>query len=204
MNFVNLPDPSAAGERTSSTLLEGVKANDEGAWRRLVERYGGLVLHWCRRAGLQEEDRADVFQEVFRAVARHVSSFERRETPAGFRAWLRSITRSKVADFFRRPERAVAAAGGSSIRQWFEELPADESASSMGSDEAEEESVLASAALQRVRAEFEERTWQAFWRTAVDGQATDVVAAELGLSSGAIYVAKSRILKRLREELRDL
>src|SRR5262245_12114895 len=85
---------------TSLTLLERVRAADPEAWRRLVELYGPVVQRWCRRAGLQESDTADVMQEVFRSVAVRVSQFRREQARDSFRAWLWTITRNKVRDHF--------------------------------------------------------------------------------------------------------
>src|SRR5690348_3168781 len=89
---------SGQSSATSRSLLERLQANDEAAWTRLVVLYSPLVLDWCRRWGLQEHDAADVFQEVFQAVAGHIARFRKERHGDTFRGWLRVITRNKVHD----------------------------------------------------------------------------------------------------------
>src|SRR5437588_9992509 len=93
------PQPSTA---TSPSLLDRVKAGDAAAWERLVTLYAPLVFHWCRRWGLRDEDAADVFQDVFQSVAAHIATFHRDRRGDTFRGWLRTITRNKVHDYYRR------------------------------------------------------------------------------------------------------
>src|SRR5215207_5403568 len=95
---------SASPDATSPSLLLRVQSDQPGAWERLVDLYAPLVYHWCRRARLGPEDTADVFQEVFRAVARTIATFHRDRTGDTFRGWLRTITRNKIRDHFRRLE----------------------------------------------------------------------------------------------------
>jgi RNA polymerase sigma-70 factor (ECF subfamily) len=190
--------PSSA---TSRSLLARVQADEPQAWDRLVALYAPLVLHWCRRKGLQDQDAADVFQEVFQAVVSHVAGF-RRDRPGGtFRGWLHTITQNKLRDHFRRRGGEVQGAGGSSARDRLAQLP--EPQHTEEGDEAVEGALFARA-LDLIRAEFEERTWAAFWGTAVEGRATKDVAADLAMTPGAVRVAKSRVLHRLRAELGDL
>jgi RNA polymerase sigma-70 factor (ECF subfamily) len=203
------PDnPSSNGSggslRSSLSLLARVKANDAAAWDRLVGLYAPLVLAWCRRWDLQEQDAADVFQEVFRAVATHISQFHRDKPGDTFRGWLRTITSNKVRDHFRRLGREPQGAGGTDALSRLAQLPAPARTEDGAPDEAQADSGLFRRALELIRDQFEERTWQAFWRTAVDGRAPRDVAAELGMTAGAVRVAKSRVLQRLREELGDL
>jgi RNA polymerase sigma-70 factor (ECF subfamily) len=185
-------------------LLERVKANEAGAWERLVGLYAPLVFHWCRRWHLQDEDSADVFQEVFLAVATHIGAFRKNGARDTFRGWLRTITRNKVLDHFRRLGREPSGEGGTEahvrIAQLADAPPSEEESSA----EQDAEDSLFRRALELIRGEFEERTWQAFWRTTVEGRAPKDVAGELGMSPGAVRVAKCRVLHRLREELGDL
>jgi RNA polymerase sigma-70 factor (ECF subfamily) len=146
------------------------------------------------------EDAADIVQEVFTAVARSADTFQRRNPSDSFRAWLATIARNKIRDHFRRQRDAPAAKGGTAVQQQLQQLPEP--------DEPEEasqvESLLSHRALELVRVEFEERTWQAFWRTGVDGEFPADVAEDLGMSVFAVYQAKSRVLRRLRRELAEL
>src|SRR5688572_4263442 len=104
---------AAADGSTSSSLIDRVQARDAEAWRRLAHIYGPLVYRWTQKAGLQESDAADVSQEVFRAVASHVTEFRRDRPDATFRGWLWTITRNKIHDFFRRRAGEPEARGGS-------------------------------------------------------------------------------------------
>jgi len=187
---------------TSATFIGRVKCDDPAAWDRLVKLYGPLIQQWCRRWGLQSHDMADVMQEVFQSVAAHVSDFRKQRANDTFRGWLRVITRNKVLDHFRRLGREPAAPGGTEAQRRLADIadgPIDESL-----DDPNEEMLLFHRALELIREEFADHTWQAFWRTAVDGVPAPDVAAELAMTSGAVRVAKSRVLQRLRAELGDL
>jgi RNA polymerase sigma-70 factor (ECF subfamily) len=195
------PQPSSA---TSRSLLGRVQANEPDAWERLVHLYAPLVLHWCRQAGLQDQDVADVFQDVFQAVVVYVGSFRKERERDTFRGWLRKITQNKLRDHFRKLGREARGVGGSSARERLGQFaaPAPVEEDLVPADEGERR--LFVRALDLIRGEFAERTWLAFWRTAVEGRAAKDVAEELSLSQGAVRVAKSRVLHRLREELGDL
>jgi RNA polymerase sigma-70 factor (ECF subfamily) len=184
---------------TSLSLLERAGQKDPEAWRRLVNLYTGLIAYWCRRGGLSGEDVDDVVQEVFKAVSTHLGNFQR--GAHSFRAWMRGITRHKILDHFQSRRNQPAPVGGSEAYIWLQQVA--ESNSDLP-DEEDQLRALHHRGLELVRGEFEERTWQAFWRTVVDSQATQDVAKELGMSPGAVRVAKSRVLHRLREELGEL
>jgi RNA polymerase sigma-70 factor (ECF subfamily) len=194
------PPPSSVA--TSRSLLERARADDSAAWERLVGLYAPLVFGWCRRWGLPEQDAADVLQEVFQAVVAHLAGFRSGREGGTFRGWLRTIAHNKVQDHFRRAGRQPRAAGGSDAQARLAQVPGAEAPGSDGGEP--EERGLFLRALELIRGDFEERTWQAFWRTAVDGRAPRDVADELGMSAGGVRVAKSRVLHRLREELGDL
>lgn len=193
MNTLNSDLPGS----TSLSLLDRVRAQDQQAWHSLVQVYGPLVYHWCRRQGLGAEDTADVFQEVFQAVAVQIGDFRRDRPGDSFRGWLWTIARNKIGDHFRRRQRQPNAAGGTDAQERLlalsEQPPAE--------DHATAGCGLVRRALERIRGEFEERTWQMFWRSAVDGHAPRDIAAELGVTPDAVRMAKSRVLRRLRAEL---
>ena len=203
--IVTEPFDSSRGSigSTSSSLLDRVKARDDVAWRRLVSVYGHLVLYWCRGSGVRREDRADVCQDVFRAVAISIDSFQRDQAKGTFRGWLRTICRSKIVDHFRRQNRQPTAQGGTDAYERFSEIPDGEPSSAREASD-QETAVVVNKALSLIRSEFEERTWQAFWRAAVEGQPSGVVAEALEMKPGAVRQAKSRVLHRLREELQQL
>lgn len=190
-----MTDPPA----TSLSLLARLGGRDSVAWDRLVTLYRPLVLSWCHRSGLSTTDADDVAQEVFVAVATGLSSFQR-QREGSFRAWVRGITRHKLLDHARRAQREDLAAGGTQANDRLHELPDPQDAE----QDALETSVVYRRALDLIREEFEEKTWEAFWRVAVEEQATATVAANLGMSPTAVRIAKSRVLARLREEAGEL
>jgi RNA polymerase sigma-70 factor (ECF subfamily) len=198
----------SASTETSRGLIQRVQAADPVAWDRLVHLYGPLVLGWCRYFGLKDDDVADVFQEVFASVAANIGRFHKDRPGDTFRGWLRTITRNKVHDHFRRLGREPGGEGGTEAQVRMSQVAASQVESQSESAPARAEQVAHSDLFQRglemIRGEFEERTWHAFWRTAVDGRAPKDVGAELSMSPGAVRVAKSRVLQRLRAELGDL
>ena len=192
---------SPAPGLTSSGLLEGVKAHDPEAWRRLALLYGPLVYQWCRGRGLQAGDAEDVLQEVFLTVATRVGEFRREREGDTFRGWLWTITRNKIGDWIRRQRSHETAVGGTEAQQRLEREPSPEEA--LPALEGGEAGGLYRAALDLIRPEFEERSWLAFWQVVLDGRAAGDVADELHLTRNAVYIAKSRVLRRLREVLGD-
>jgi RNA polymerase sigma-70 factor (ECF subfamily) len=194
--FVN---PDEASSATSSSLLQRVKAQEQSAWERLVSLYNPLVYRWCRKAGLQEADAVDIGQEVFVAVSKGIQSFRHDRTGDTFRGWLRTIAQNKLRDHFRRVQGQAVAVGGSDAQETLEGLsPASQE------DEAEETSLLYRRALEFISSEFAERNRQAFWRLVVEDHHVEDVAADLNMTVNAVYLVKSRILRRLREEFADI
>jgi len=185
---------------TSPTLLQRAQANQAGAWERLVELYGPLVYHWCGRSQLAPEDTADVFQEVFRAVAGHIADFRRDRPGDSFRGWLRTIARNKIRDHFRRAQDQPRAVGGTDAQQRLQAVPE----AMLPDDDPSEADVVRrqlQRALELIRGDFEERTWNAFWQVQMEGRGTDEVSAELGMTAAAVRKAKLRVLRRLRQEV---
>jgi len=192
-----------APESMSSTLLERVKAQDSEAWQRLVELYAPLIYRWCRHCGLSPEDARDIVQDVFRSVIKSIGDFRATQRPGNFRAWLRGITRHRILDHFRDRQGLPRAVGGTGAQEKLQQVP-EPSEPSTRDAPPQEEDALWHRALQSIRAEFEDRTWEAFWRVAIDARSPAEVAAELGMSVPGVYQAKSRVLRRVRQELRDL
>jgi RNA polymerase sigma-70 factor (ECF subfamily) len=186
---------------TSLSLLERVRNNNADAWGRLFQLYRPFVLYWCGRWGVRNEDADDVSQEVFRAAAAGLAGFRHDRPGDTFRGWLRGITRHRVLKHLERARQHPLAAGGSDAHLRLQEI------SDHASDEedpAEQISALYHRALDLVRSEFEERTWQAFWLTVVEARAPGTVAVEMGVTPAAVRQAKSRVLRRLKEEVGDL
>ena len=194
----------SASRSTSRSLIARLHADDPAAWDRIVALYAPYVHYYCRRTGLPAHDAGDVFQEVFQAAYSKIASFEKRKPGDTFRGWLRMITLNKVRDHFRRQERQPRAVGGSAIQlrlQELEQATVESAASSAPADSPER--ALFRAALASVQPRVQATTWAAFEQTVLHGRAAPDVAADLGLSPGAVRVAKSRVLQRLRVALGD-
>jgi RNA polymerase sigma-70 factor (ECF subfamily) len=197
------PPTGEVHSSVGASLLARLRAGQAGAWDRLVRLYGQTVYVWCRRAGVSEADAADVSQEVFVAVAGHLADFRRERPGDSFRGWLWTITRNKVRDHWRRRADQAKAAGGTTAQQMMNQVPEDARPDSEAEAEGDAGG-LYRRALELIRSEFEERTWRAFLMVTVEARPPADVAAALGTTPGAIYIAKSRVLKRLREEFGDL
>lgn len=192
----------ATGRTTSLTLLQRALAKDENAWRRLVDLYKPLVYYWCQHWGVKGADADDIQQDVFQAVAVGLSDFSHQRAGESFRGWLRGITRHKLLDYFRREENRPVAHGGTDAQRHLQQIPNPDTP--LADAPAAELVRLYHRALQLLQTEFELRTWQAFWRAAVDGVPVPDIAAELAMSPAAVRKAKSRVLRRLREEIGEV
>jgi RNA polymerase sigma-70 factor (ECF subfamily) len=196
---------SAGSSSISSTLLAQLRSGRPEAWQRFVRIYSPLVYRWCRRAGVAADDAADVLQEVLASVARHVSDFRREGPDDSFTAWLATITRNKVSDHYRRRHGRAEARGGTTAQRQMAEIPQPPEPSQEAiQPDADAAACLARRVLDMIQAEFEPGTWQAFWRTAIEGQPPALVAEDLQVSTAAVYMAKSRVLRRLRQALGEL
>ena len=191
-----MADPRA----TRMTLIARLKDRRDGtAWKELVEIYMPVVHGLVVRSGLQDADAADVTQDVFRSVARSIDGFQCERNKGSFRGWLMAITRSRLADFLASRRRHVQASGDTAVQECLEQVPQN-----VGGEEVWEEDYRRSVfrwAADKVRGRFKESTWQAFWRTAVEGEDTKTVAQSLDMSEGAVYIAKCRVTARLKETI---
>lgn len=195
--------PTGSNDSVSTSLLVRARANDRTAWERLADLFTPIVYTWVRRGGVPEADAEDVVQDVFLDVSRGLVRFHRDQLGDSFGGWLRVLTRRRTCDYHRRGN--PLAVGGSAARAVIEQVPdavADAVADAEPTDDPTAEVVR--RGLELVRDEFEPRTWQAFQAVAVNERPAADVAAEMGLSVGSVYMAKSRVLKRLREELDGL
>jgi len=175
---------------------------NHGAWQEFMKLYSPVVYGFARKRGLQDADAADLMQDVMRSVSSAIGRLDYDRKQGSFRGWLFTITRNKVFNFFTARKIRPQGSGDSSTNRILEEQPD----SGDGSDEWELEyqKRLASLAMERVKHEFQPNTWQAFWLTAVEGVAAAEAARQVGISPGAVYVAKSRILARLKEEVESM
>ena len=158
-----------------------------------------MIYGFARKRGLQDADAADLMQDVLRSVSSAIGRLDYDRNQGTFRGWLFTITRNKVFNFLSARRIRPQGSGDTATNR----LLAEEPAASDGSDawELEYQRRLASLAMERVKGEFHENTWRAFWLTAVEGVAAADVARQIGMSPGAIYVAKSRVLARLKDEV---
>ncbi len=178
---------------TDTSLLGRVQLHDEFAWEMFVELYGPLIFFWARRSGLQSVDAADVTQESLIAISENIGRFTR-QGKGKLRGWLWSVTRNKIHDFHRKSQKAVRA-GGTNFYQFIQNLPDQIPDEVDDSEQAYQNGCLLHRALAQVQAEFEQKTWNAFWNVVVEGKATDTVAQELNLSLNSVRQAKSRVFK---------
>jgi RNA polymerase sigma-70 factor (ECF subfamily) len=176
----------------TSSLLSRAQAKDNKAWEQLVDVYGPLVYRWCLRKGLKPEQAEDVGQEVFLAVSRNLANYQH-ET---FRGWLRTITDRKIIDCWERDKKQPNGDGGTVGQKQMNDVPAE-----CEESEREDDRILRSSLLEMIRSEFSEQDVLAFCRLIIDEKSPAEVAVELKITRNKVYLAKSRILHRLRETL---
>jgi RNA polymerase sigma-70 factor (ECF subfamily) len=186
---------------TSSSLLQRAKQSDPVAWNRIVNCYSGMVFQWCRTAGLRPEEARDIGQEVFLAAYRYLPEFKPRYHSGSFRGWLRAITKSKFLDFVNYSPAGMRARGGSEIRDRMEQLEFPEDNEEVLQDDL---MILHRRVEQFIRAEFSDIHCEAFFRVAVHEQLPTEVASQLQISRNAVYLACTRIRRRVREEFGEL
>lgn len=198
---------------TRLSLISRIRVNDAQAWQELVDLYWPLVAFWCRKRGIADADVSDIVQDVFFAVCRALDGYQPDKTSGCFRSWLWTIARHKIIDVLRRSHRIPDARGGSTAMLATNQIPQDETGEvveppleldTSEPSERDQYGLLAKRALRIVQSEFEPKTWQAFWRSTVDGIPVAVVAKELDLSAASIRKYRSRVLRRLREQLGEL
>jgi RNA polymerase sigma-70 factor (ECF subfamily) len=188
--------------QTRPSLLVRLRdSQDRDAWRQFVDIYVPLIYGFARRGGLQDADAADVTQEALCAVARAIKRLEYDPNRGSFRAWLLTVVRSKIANWRTRQERNHVQDRDCGAQDELDNMPAPIEETAW--DQEYERRIFQLAAAQ-VRGQFEEASWQAFWQTALEGKSGKEVAATLGISVGAVYIAKSRVLARLKERIVEL
>jgi RNA polymerase sigma-70 factor (ECF subfamily) len=188
---------------TRASLLVRLRdPRDETAWREFVELYAPLVYSYARKQGLQDADAADLSQDVLGAVAGAVSRLEYDPHRGAFRNWLFTIVRHKLSDWRAGEKKRPIGSGDSATHQLLQQSPMSEAIE--GKWEEEWERRVFAWACTQVRREIADTTWQAFWRTAFQGHAGKAVAADLGMSVAAVYLARSRVLARLKELVRSV
>jgi RNA polymerase sigma-70 factor (ECF subfamily) len=183
---------------TTPTLLERLRqTGDETAWRRLVQLYTPLLFSWARRAGESDHDAADLVQEVFVALVQVLPTFTYARQNGQFRSWLRTLLLNKLRDRKRRQLRLANA-----LAQVPLEVVLPDDVEAFWDNEGRQE--LIRRAMRLMETDFAPTTWKACWETVVQGRSSADVGRELGMTENSVNVAKCRVLRRLRQELKDL
>jgi RNA polymerase sigma factor (sigma-70 family) len=191
-------DESTATRRSLIVRLQS--SGDQDAWHEFVTLYEPLVHRLARHKGLQDADARDLCQEVFRAVSRAIADWDPDPARGSFRAWLSRIARNLMINFLTRRPNQVRGSGTTSIQDLLEAQPApDPSATALFEDEYRKR--LFQWAADEVKGEFATKTWLAFWQTAIAGRAPKEVGAELKMSVGAVYIARSRVISALKKRI---
>ena len=189
---------------TSASLLDRLREDPRSpAWQRMTDIYQPLIRSWLHRQDVLTQDADDLVQEVLAVVVRRLPEFEHNQRVGAFRTWLRTITVNVVRDHWRSRKKRPAATGGSDLNDFLNQLEDPDSGLSQLWDQEHDRHVT-HRLLQMLKGDFEAKTWQAFTRLALDGVPAAEVAQELGLTTNAVFIAKSRVLARLRQEAAGL
>lgn len=194
--------PGNAESRTSASLLERLRRvpADQAAWAEFVDRYGPRVYGWCRHWRLQEADAQDVTQDVLVRLAAKMRAFAY-DPSRSFRAWLKTLARHALSDFCDARGRA-GATGGSAAADQLQTVEAREDLFRRLDDEFDRE--VLEEAVARVRGRVTPKTWRVFELTAREGRSGAEAAGELGMTVAAVFVARGRVQRLLREEVQRL
>jgi RNA polymerase sigma-70 factor (ECF subfamily) len=188
---------------TRASLLARIRdARDQDAWRRFVQIYAPVVYGYAREQGLQDADAADLTQEVLYTVSAAAGRLNYDPKRGSFRSWLFTVAHHKVYDLLAQQRRQCRATGGVGGQELLEAQPARDEDRSLW--EREYEQRLFNWAAEQVRDRFHDSTWQAFWQTAVEGKNGKEVAQRLGITVAAVYLAKSRVMAQLRQQIQQL
>jgi RNA polymerase sigma-70 factor (ECF subfamily) len=186
---------------TSLSLLERARSGSDPDWDRLVGLYRPLIFNWLRRQGLPHDATEELTQDVLMSVFRGLATFAHPGQPGAFRGWLRVITANRGRAYWRANQ--PRAPGGSDFHEQMHQLEDPHSAASQQWDREHDQHIV-HRLLEQIEGEFPAKTMRAFRRQVFDGTSATAVAAELEMSVGAVYVAKSRVLARLRKEAEGL
>lgn len=184
-----------------SLLLRVRESDDTDAWRQFTDLYGPLVFRYGKRQGLQDADAADLMQDVLERVAKNIEKFDYDPSLGRFRSWLFLIARQAISNLVKRRERQPIGSGDSVVANMINDKMADQDESLW---EAEYRQHLLQWAMEKVEGHFATSTWQAFYETSVNHKSAEQVANELGLSVGAVYIAKSRVIQRLKKAVASI
>lgn len=189
----------------ASLILRLKQPADAVAWAEFVEIYQPLVFRLARNKGLQPADALDTTQEVFTRVARAIDRWDPDPSKGSFRGWISRIARNLVIEFLRSKNRLPLTADDSAIEELIQRLP-DQPPECAESElfDLEHQRQLFAWASEKIKPHFKPETWSAFWRTAVDSESVTTVAADLQLSPGAVYIARSRVMAKLKQAIKKI
>ena len=187
---------------TSHSLIFRVKNPADGAaWTEFLGIYQPVVFRMARRRGLQDADAQDVMQQVFLSISKSIEGWVPGDLQPPFRAWLMTIARNAITKALTRRPRD-AATGSTSMVERLDAQPDPQATTAEILAEARKE--LIRWATEQIRSEFSEATWNVFWRTAIEGVPIAEVAKSTGRSAGAVYVARYRVIARLKEKVLEV
>lgn len=187
----------------ASLLLRLRNSQDHAAWVEFVALYEPVIYRILRRHGLQDADAREVMQDLFLAVSRNIERWEPAKERGSFRGWLRRVCRNLVINWLKRRQLSAAAIGGPDLQSLLAALPATEGPESSEFDREVRRTMFHRAA-EQVRSEVHSATWQAFTETCLSGTSAAAAASKLGITPGAIRVAKCRVLARLRSVVANM
>jgi RNA polymerase sigma-70 factor (ECF subfamily) len=190
-------------DKTSQSLLLRASEGSNQAWDSLTALYRPLIHRWVLRCGVSADDADDLTQDVLTTLVVQLPHFVHTGQPGAFRTWLRTVATNRARLFWRSRKAQPPAEGGDSFLQQVDELEDSHSELARQWDREHDDHILR-CLLEVINVEFEPATVLAFRGVALEGHAAQEVADELGLSVGAVYVARSRVLRRLREEAAGL
>jgi RNA polymerase sigma-70 factor (ECF subfamily) len=188
---------------TRKSLLLRAQTGEENAWKDLTDLYGPLIVGWLKRQRVATRDIDDLSQEILLSVVKYLPSFEHSGRPGAFRSWLRTIVCSRTIDYWRAIDAGTHASDAGDATAALQQVEDPHSDLNRRWDEEHDRYVLG-CLLDLVEEEFEPATLQAFRRLTLDGASGAEAAEELGLTVPAVYMAKSRVLKRIRQEAEGL
>ena len=184
-----------------SLLIRIRDPGDAEAWGQFVALYGPLIYQFARKQGLQDADASDLTQIVLQAVSDGAKKFQYDPQRGTFRSWLFKVVRNQLGKFRSSQRGLIRGSGDTGAHKMLDDLPDAEAASEVWDLQYERQLFLWAA--ERVNGRCDVATWQAFWQTAVVGKSGQEIAESLGMSVGAVYTSKSRILDRIRKEIQQ-
>jgi RNA polymerase sigma-70 factor (ECF subfamily) len=190
-------------DATRQSLLLRAQHGDPSAWQHLVAVYRPLIRHWLRRQGVHPQDGDDLTQDVLAILTKELPRFQHAGRPGSFRGWLRTITVNRARAFWRAGRCRTEAAGGTAFLDLLKQLE-DATSDQSKKWDAEHDQAVCRRLLKVLEQDFKPSSVQAFRRLVFDGASGAEVAAELGMTRAAVFMAQSRVLRRLREEAAGL